>query len=328
MIRVSRLHWRGSVAWAFGGLLVLGGVAGCPSTDTTKPPVEATVRPTTSDSPVSGTTTPVHGGPATPPTTATATPPEVVCNAVGTRADSRRDMTRRENKIVGGRPSKEGDFPFAVALAAGSGTQLRQYCGGALVEKDWVLTAAHCQVAVGEKAIIGRRDLSKSDGKVIEVKRVLNHGAYDPETNDNDIALLELAEPAEGEAVAPYVGSSALGGETSVVVGWGRLTEGGGASSVLQEVSVPVVSNETCSSGYASDGVAITGNMLCAGLATGGKDSCQGDSGGPLLVNQGGKLQQAGIVSFGIGCARPNRYGVYTRVANYAGWIQACLKKP
>jgi serine protease len=294
--------------------------AEAPKTPPAATPLVEAPRPSSSDSVVAVVPTPAASS-VTPPAPAT-------CDAVGTRAGSRRDLSRRESKIVGGKPSAAGEFPFTVALAASSGSQLRQYCGGALIGKEWVLTAAHCQVAEGEKAIIGRRDLSKADGQVLTIKKVLNHAAYDADSSDNDIALLKLDKAVEGETVAPYQGASALSGETSVVVGWGRLTEGGASSSILQEVSVPVVSNATCSEGYAADNVLITGNMLCAGLAQGGKDSCQGDSGGPLLVRgQGGKFQQAGVVSFGIGCARPNRYGVYTRVANYAGWIEACMKK-
>jgi secreted trypsin-like serine protease len=96
---------------------------------------------------------------------------------------------------------------------------------------------------------------------------------------------------------------------------------------LLQEVAVPIVDSTRCQAGYSGTNVRITANMLCAGLTQGGKDSCQGDSGGPLVVKGAdGKWQQAGVVSFGIGCARPERFGVYTRVANYVPWIEACTK--
>lgn len=102
----------------------------------------------------------------------------------------------------------------------------------------------------------------------------------------------------------------------------------------LQEVRVPVMSQETCrKSKYGAN--RITDNMLCAGYTEGGKDSCQGDSGGPLHVshNETKTYQLAGIVSWGEGCARPNAPGVYTRVTQHLDWIEkrtrdACKCQP
>ena len=95
--------------------------------------------------------------------------------------------------------------------------------------------------------------------------------------------------------------------------------EGGNASAVLRQVQIPIVSNETCEQSYPNG---ITSNMICAGIT--GKDSCQGDSGGPLMVRGSGlEWHQAGIVSFGIGCARPDFFGVYTRVSQYLFWINS-----
>uniref|UniRef100_A0A7N8Y7F0 Peptidase S1 domain-containing protein n=1 Tax=Mastacembelus armatus TaxID=205130 RepID=A0A7N8Y7F0_9TELE len=85
----------------------------------------------------------------------------------------------------------------------------------------------------------------------------------------------------------------------------------------LQEVSIPIVSNTRCNAAYGS----ITSNMMCAGLTQGGKDSCQGDSGGPLVSKNNTVWVQAGVVSFGYGCAKPNYPGVYTRVSQYENWI-------
>jgi hypothetical protein len=87
----------------------------------------------------------------------------------------------------------------------------------------------------------------------------------------------------------------------------------------LMKVTVPIVDNGACNSVYG----AITANMLCAGYSDGGKDACQGDSGGPLVVPNGsGGWLQAGVVSFGHGCARPNVPGVYARVSRYISWMQ------
>ena len=90
----------------------------------------------------------------------------------------------------------------------------------------------------------------------------------------------------------------------------------------LREVEVPIVSNETCIDSY-GEGI-ITPNMLCAGFAEGGKDACLGDSGGPLMVpSADNSWLLTAVVSFGVGCAQPDNYGVYTRVKPYLEWIES-----
>uniref|UniRef100_A0A8C8DQK6 trypsin n=1 Tax=Oryzias sinensis TaxID=183150 RepID=A0A8C8DQK6_9TELE len=91
------------------------------------------------------------------------------------------------------------------------------------------------------------------------------------------------------------------------------------APQTLQEVQVPIVGNRQCKCSYGAS--SITDNMVCAGLLAGGKDSCQGDSGGPLVIKQNNLWIQAGVVSFGNGCALRNFPGVYTRVSQYQTWI-------
>ena len=89
----------------------------------------------------------------------------------------------------------------------------------------------------------------------------------------------------------------------------------------LREVQVPIVSNETCNDFY---GGIITPNMLCAGYEEGGKDACLGDSGGPLMVpTADNSWLLTAVVSFGVGCAQPDSYGVYTRVRPYLEWIES-----
>ena len=83
----------------------------------------------------------------------------------------------------------------------------------------------------------------------------------------------------------------------------------------LRKVTVPIVSRTSCNQAYFNG---VTVNMFCAGYAEGGKDSCQGDSGGPMVNPY---KQLIGVVSWGVGCARPNLPGVYTRVSRYLTWI-------
>ncbi len=283
-----------------------------------------------------GTTTPTPTPvpapvPVPPPTLEAAT-----CDAERTGAvdpgaigvDSR--SLRPEARIVGGVNAAIDTFPFAAALAFerldGS---LFQYCGGSLIAPDWVLTAAHCEVRNTDKVILGRQDLTTSDGEVLGVDFVLTHSAYNPDTQENDIALVKLAS-ASGQGTVGLIDAGDTGsqpGDDSTVIGWGRLTEGGATSNLLQEVTIPIVSNATCQAGYAPN-ITILPTMLCAGLEAGQKDSCQGDSGGPLLVGGTGAWQQTGVVSFGIGCARPGKFGVYTRVSRYLDWVDACQANP
>jgi secreted trypsin-like serine protease len=308
------VRW-GSLVTAF----VLPQISGCkpdPVPDTPKPPAISPPTATTSaPAPVVSTAPP-------PPD---AAPPTVACTASESRAAFKRLARNKagEPRIVGGRPSS---FPWVVALTT-DGSAAGQYCGGSLIKPDVVLTAAHCQVRASEKVIVGRTDLKDATkGKVVGITQVRNHAAYDQDSHDNDVAVVKLAEAVEIEPLALYSGPDGSG-QPSLVIGWGHVQEGGPPSSKLLEVEVPIVANDVCSAGYAPDNVGITSNMLCAGLAQGGKDSCQGDSGGPLVVmGEGGKWRQAGVVSFGIGCARPNKYGVYARVSKYVPWIEACAK--
>ena len=94
----------------------------------------------------------------------------------------------------------------------------------------------------------------------------------------------------------------------------------------LQQVEVPIVSNETCQTTMGTFDENITENMLCAGSQERRKDACFGDSGGPLLIQDGEQWTQVGVVSFGIDCAMPNQYGVYARVSAFLNFIDTTMK--
>uniref|UniRef100_A0A672RP73 Zgc:165423 n=1 Tax=Sinocyclocheilus grahami TaxID=75366 RepID=A0A672RP73_SINGR len=138
------------------------------------------------------------------------------------------------------------------------------------------------------------------------------------------MALLHLSSPVSFtnyiQPVCLAAEGSTFNSDTMWVTGWGNVNSGEDLPSpqILQEVDVPVVGNSKCNCLYEES---ITDNMMCAGPLEGGKDSCQGDSGGPMVIKQGSKWIQAGVVSFGEGCALPNFPGVYARVSKYQNWI-------
>jgi secreted trypsin-like serine protease len=111
---------------------------------------------------------------------------------------------------------------------------------------------------------------------------------------------------------------------TATVIGWGATIEGGSTTTLLRQVDVPIWRSDDCRRVYPT----LTSRQICAGKIEGGADSCQGDSGGALLVQVDTALRQLGIVSFGIGCARPGVPGVYTdlRATEIKAWVDACVR--
>ncbi len=230
-------------------------------------------------------------------------------------------------KIVGGEDATVGEFPFIVSLQTrGFG----HFCGGSLIKKNWVLTAAHCTRGIKiEKIMIGLHDLSQtSNAESITAKRVIVHPKYDPSTSDYDYALVELNTESKYEPISLNQKEISIseGVEImSTVAGWGTTREGANdLPEILQKVDVPLVSFDSCNKSYTGQ---ITDRMLCAGYTRGGKDSCQGDSGGPLVLNaQDGQPYLIGVVSWGQGCARAGYPGIYSKVNTVAAWVAQTSK--
>lgn len=241
-------------------------------------------------------------------------------------------LLRMEPRIIGGTPAPDQGFPWQVSIGI-SGMPFDQghFCGGSLIDINWVLTAAHCITKSPELMQIkyGSNYLSQG-GKVLQVKEILVHEGWNPKTFENDIALIRLKDSASGTPIEPISDKEVdlfSPGVIGIATGWGLTSEGGKISNTLQEVGLIVQSNPICNS-PASYGGQIKDGMFCAGFVAGGKDSCQGDSGGPLVVsNKKGGFLLAGIVSWGDGCAQRNKYGIYTRVSHYYTWIKEKMKK-
>lgn len=178
-------------------------------------------------------------------------------------------------------------------------------------------------VRLGEYDFTKTNDNSPRNFDVIEIKM---HERYNTNTQENDIALAKLDRVVTFNqfikpVCLPPPGKS-FAGTRGYVTGWGTIYSNGPVSNVIQEVIVPVWQQNECSAAYPNK---IYPGMMCAGTKEGGKDSCQGDSGGPFQVQifPNRRWFIAGIVSWGIGCARPENPGVYTEVTKYLDWIHS-----
>ena len=163
----------------------------------------------------------------------------------------------------------------------------------------------------------------------INITAIMIHGNYDEITNDNDIALIRLAKKATindhvNTICLPEMADFIASGTRCKITGWGATGEHAGTSNILMEAEVPIVKTSVCAHETVY-GEKITKNMMCAGFARGGIDSCQGDSGGPLQCrNKNDRSQWVlyGVTSWGRGCGRKLKYGVYAIVRNYLAWIK------
>ncbi|CAG2172447.1 unnamed protein product, partial [Oppiella nova] len=240
-----------------------------------------------------------------------------------------------DGRIVGGREVKPGKYPWMVSVGIHVDNK-HLACGGALVGRQYVLTAAHClkwpNRRIKPKELVVRvgahyRTRNETKARDYKVKCIRVHKNYTGTMHGHDIAVIKLRNKVKfSRRVRPIClppdNSNDYENRVAMVSGWGHTAQGGENSPVLMEVPVPVWNNSDCYDSYINT-TKVTYNMLCAGYREGGKDSCQNDSGGPLMLRSkmNGRWMLIGIVSWGEGCAQPNYPGVYTRVSEYIDWV-------
>uniref|UniRef100_A0A674D867 trypsin n=1 Tax=Salmo trutta TaxID=8032 RepID=A0A674D867_SALTR len=201
-----------------------------------------------------------------------------------------------DDKIVGGYECKAYSQPHQVSLNSGY-----HFCGGSLVNENWVVSAAHCyqsrvEVRLGEHNI----QVTEGSEQFISSSRVIRHPNYSSYNIDNDIMLIKLT-CCSAHQLCPR---------------WHHVYPAD--KNKLQCLNIPILSYSDCNNSYPG---MITNAMFCAGYLEGGKDSCQGDSGGPVVCN--GELQ--GVVSWGYGCAEPGNPGVYAKVCIFNDWLTSTM---
>ena len=246
-------------------------------------------------------------------------------------------------RIVGGTTAAPGEYPWQVAVLKKQGQSLYFICGGTLIADQRVVTAAHCTsgAASSLKVLVGTQRLS-SGGSVLDVSTYADHPSYSSSTNRFDAAVLELATSGIGAGgkTLSLIGQEGSAddslwapGKLLAISGWGTTLEGGSVSDQLRKAQVPHVADSLCGQSDHYGGQFDSATMVCAGFDGGGVDTCQGDSGGPLAASTQDPLpvsadnpaqwRLTGITSWGEGCARPKKPGVYTRVAAPAirDWI-------
>uniref|UniRef100_A0A8C3KLM2 Urokinase-type plasminogen activator n=1 Tax=Calidris pygmaea TaxID=425635 RepID=A0A8C3KLM2_9CHAR len=244
-------------------------------------------------------------------------------------------------KIVGGSQAEVESQPWIAGIFQNIRGTDHFLCGGSLIDPCWVLTAAHCFHTPPQKKSIYKVFLGKSilnvtdkNEQVFMVDDIISHPGFTDDTggNENDIALIRI-RTASGQCAVeskyvrtvclPEPGLDLSDNTRCEIAGYGKQDFYDiYYAQRLMSATVNLISQKKCKHDY-YDNIRVTDNMVCAGDPMWKTDACKGDSGGPMVCEHNGRMTLYGIVSWGDGCAKENKPGVYTRVTRYLNWIDS-----
>eukprot|EP00079_Xenopus_tropicalis_P010619 XP_002935645.1 PREDICTED: acrosin-like [Xenopus tropicalis] len=251
------------------------------------------------------------------------------------------ENVQRGSRIIGGINAQPGAWPWIVSIQYKKESNYAHFCGGTILNSQWVVTAAHCfshfnKKLHGLRMVFGAHKLSElgPDTQTRKIKKLIVHEEYSGEGKQiYDMALVRLDEPITFNnyiqpACFPSKSIKVEHMTKCQVAGWGVLSEKSKESAdILQEASVTLIPNTLCNSKDWYNGK-IEEYNLCAGHKEGKIDSCQGDSGGPLMCRtKSNDFAVVGVTSWGSGCARQQRPGIYSSIQYFTEWINTKLYK-
>ncbi|KAM3590553.1 uncharacterized protein V6R79_011763 [Siganus canaliculatus] len=238
-------------------------------------------------------------------------------------------------RILGGHSSLPGTHPWMAAIYIGTS----DFCAGTLVSSCWIVSAAHCffrnPLKSQIRVVLGQQhfNVTGPNTKTFGVEEYIfpkHFSVFNPTLHD--IVLIKLKkEDGRCARRSPFIQPICLPDKSTTfpddyccaISGWGHMHEKAEGYSSLQEGGVRLIPHETCRKPEVY-GNHFTADMLCAGL-NGCVDACQGDSGGPLACARNDVSFLYGIISWGEGCGRSGKPGVYTKVVNYIDWIHSVI---
>ncbi|XP_062383230.1 coagulation factor X [Sardina pilchardus] len=233
-------------------------------------------------------------------------------------------------RVVGGEDCPPGECPWQALLMNEEGLG---FCGGTILNEYFILSAAHCMnQSKATTIVLGEFNINKEEGREAkhEVELYVTHMNYIPATYHNDIALIKLKTPIKfNKYILPaclperdFAERVLMNQKEGMMSGFGRLGERSAQTTLLQRLTVPFVDRASC---IESSSFKVSKHMFCAGYLEAGRDACQGDSGGPHVTRYKDTWFVTGVVSWGEGCARDGKYGVYTQVSKYIRWLNQLM---